>query len=255
MFSPWLIMFALTMSHRALSTPDFHPDVHIAVPSCSQFPTPPPLLKLGVMTKLLPIVENIPVLSLDHDQGLLLCLLTLFFTSGLYLHLVNAFWLASLEKHSLSYLSPEVKLAPKLSLSSQALEPAVLPCSVPFRMLAGSLCRALCVNQTSPMLIRPASIWIPPSTHTSDCVFCQGPPQPGCPQFQHVTGVGSVVHCLFFTVISMSLSSCPCNWEKEAINIEQASSCPILQLCFAELPAVDVNPKLPCLAHFPCFTL
>lgn len=91
MFSPWLIMFALTMSHRALSTPDFHPDVHIAVPSCSQFSTPPPLLKLGVMTKLLPIVENIPVLSLDHDQGLLLCLLTLFFTSGLYLHLVNAF--------------------------------------------------------------------------------------------------------------------------------------------------------------------
>lgn len=248
------MMFALTMSHRALSTPDFHPDVHITVPSCSQFPTPPsphPLLKLGVMTKLLPTVENIPVLSLDHDQGLQLCLLTLFFTSGLYLHLVNASWLASLEKHSLSYLSPEVKLAPKLSLSSQALEPAVLPCSVPFRMLAGSPCRALCVNQTSPMLIRPASIWTPPSTHTSDCIFCQGPPQPGCPQFQHVTGVGSVVHCLFFTVISMSLSSCHCNWEKEAINIEQASSCPILQLCFA----VGANPELPCLAHFPCFTL
>lgn len=55
------------------------------------FLPPPPLLKLGVMTKLLPTVENIPVLSLDHDQGLLLCLLTLFFTSGLYLHLVNAF--------------------------------------------------------------------------------------------------------------------------------------------------------------------
>lgn len=66
-FSPWLILFALAMSHRALSTPDFYPDVHITVPSCSQFPIPSPFLKPDVTTKLLPAVENTPVLPLDHD--------------------------------------------------------------------------------------------------------------------------------------------------------------------------------------------
>lgn len=77
-FSPWLMLFASVilavlvpwMSHRALCTQNFYPDVHITVLSCLPFPNPSSWFKHNAATKLFPTVENTSILSLDPDQGL-----------------------------------------------------------------------------------------------------------------------------------------------------------------------------------------
>lgn len=218
-------------------------------------------------------MENTPVLSLDHDQWLPFCPLTSLqgFTTRLCLHLVDTSWLASLEKHSLSYPSPEVKFAPEFVL----IFSGPVPCSVAIlrpiqdpgtQPLLSFLCQQhqLHVNHTNISVNSPFNM----HSLNSDYIFLSKTFSamlypPGMSSFPVCH---SAMPCFllvrFFTVISMFFPWLPLQLGKTAHKhktsfLMSLSPGPLVLLCFAELLAVliSIDPMLPCLAHFPCFRL
>lgn len=195
-------------------------------------------------------MESTPILPLDHDQWLPFCPLTSLqgFTTRLCLHLVDTSWLASLEKHSLSYPSSEVKFAPEFVLFFSG----PVPCSVAIlrpiqdpgtQPLLSSLC------QLHQLHVNPTNISVnsPFNTHSlnSDYIFLSRtfsamlyPPGiclssfPVCP---------SAMPCFplvrFFTAISMFFPWLPLQLGKTAHKSKTSSSCPFLQvlLCCSAL--------------------